>query len=91
MIVALLFEETRSREKELSAVIFVKSAISVGLTTIVIVAAVPLLSVPRSHVTTPLDQKHSPKVELAETNATPGGTASRSVTAWASFGPLLVT
>src|SRR5207244_2648347 len=50
-----------------------------GVTTMVIVAGVPLLTVPRLAVTTPPAWVTAPWLDVADTKVTPAGSASRTV------------
>jgi len=61
---------------------------AVTLATMLIVAAPPLATVPRWHVTVPL---HEPWLGVAETSVSPAGSGSSTVTLWASNGPAFDT
>ena len=62
----------------------------VGVTTIVTVALAPFASAPRLHVTVAVPA-HDPTDADDETNATPAGSGSVTVTAAAELGPALCT
>ena len=66
-------------------------AATVGATVIATVALAPLASAPRLHVTVPAASAHVPCEAVAPTYTRPAGSGSVTVTAVASFGPLLVT
>ena len=61
-----------------------------GVTTIVTVAPAPFASAPRSHVTVAVPL-HEPTVVLDETNVTPAGSTSVTVTPAAASGPWFAT
>lgn len=87
---AASLSETGSVVVEATIAVLDSEPTTVGVTTIVIVAPAPLARSPIAQVTivVPL---HEPTDELAETNDTPAGNGSETVTPEAASGPLFVT
>src|SRR5262249_51141795 len=73
------------------AVLVIEPGALGAVVTIVTVTLELLVRVPRSQVTVPLAFGHEPKLEEADTNCTPLGSTSVSLTPVAVFGPLFVT
>ena len=88
---AVLFCVLDSAVVVLTVAVSVSEPSSVAVTTIVPVTVAPAATVPRLAVTVLPVLLVVPWLKLAETKATPAGSVSVIVTAWASLGPLLVT
>ena len=76
---------------DVTLAVFVIEPSAWGLILIEAVALPPLLIVPREHVTVPDDSVQVPCEAVAESNVTPLGSVSVTVTPVAPEGPALVT
>src|SRR5687767_4345233 len=85
MLVATLFASTGSNSKAVTDETLVNRPPRMGLSTMVMVARPPLVSVPTLQVTTPSANEHPPTEEFALTKETPDGSAFVTVTAVAGL------
>ena len=76
---------------ELTLKVLVTGPVETALTTMVMVARAPLVSVPRLQRMVPLSLVHVPIVLIAETKLSCGGRASVAMASAAAYGPRLVT
>jgi hypothetical protein len=93
VVVALaeLFVRTGSRASDVTLAWLVMGPCACGRTLIDAVALPPLLIVPSAQVTVPDDSVQVPCEAVAESNVTPLGSVSVSVTPVAPEGPALLT
>src|SRR5947209_6544742 len=90
-VLAVLLPGLGSGSLAVTLAVLLSVPASVGVTTIVTLALLSNARFPRLQATVPLACAQVPWVDVAETNLTPAGNVSVSVTPVAAEGPLFVT
>ena len=88
---AVLSAGLRSGSTAVTIAVSVSTPSLGAMTVMVAVSPVPLIRTPMGHVTLPLLNVQLPRLELAVTKVTPGGSVLVSVTPVTIEGPLFVT